>query len=284
VPFNAPNYNALLRAIVEDRPRPVTDFAAGDLQLSEIIYRGLAKSPEARYPSMGELGHALAVWLLSHGVQEDACGTSLDSKWLSRASDPTLLAGGTEHSLPALDSSRRRTHDSNPSADAVDSRGPFTATIRPEVVARTRVRRLTAAAALVGALSLALWFLAPRHSPPSAGATAWLGQRSERPLPPPAPKAVAPRAEANAAPVAAPQVSPASVVAIPVSALPVAKAPAAISLARGSQTAPSPRPVSRRVTTAAASAPATVAPATVASHPAASARPKPSELDLLSPY
>jgi len=278
VPFNAPNYNALLRAIVEDEPRPVTDFAAGDLQLSQIICRGLAKSPEGRYPSMGELRHALAGWLLSHGVQEDACGTSLDAKWLSRASDPALLDGGIEDSLEGFDSSRRRTHDSNPSAHAVDSRGPFTATIRPEVVARTRARRLTAAA-LVTALCLALLFLAPRRSLPNAGAAAWLGQRSEHPLPPPAPKPAVPLPPASAVTVAAPQVSPAPVVAIPVSALPLSKTPAAASVARGSQTTPSQRPASRRAV-ASAAAPATV----TVPHPTAPARPKPSELDLISPY
>jgi serine/threonine-protein kinase len=278
VPFNAPNYNALLRAIVEDDPRPLTDFAAGDLQLSQILCRGLAKSPEARYPSMGELGHALALWLLSHGIQEDACGTSLEAKWLSRASDPALLSGGTEDSLPGLDASRKRTHDSNPNADAVDSRGPFTATIRPEAAARTRVRRVSAAAALVGALALAL-LLAPRRSTPSAEAASWLGQRSEHALPPPAPKATLAHPIASAATVEAPpQVSPAPVVAIPVSALPVAKAPAAASVARGLQTAPAQRAASRRAV--ASTAPATA----IAPRPAASARPKPSELDLISPY
>src|SRR5450432_707965 len=67
-PFAASNYNALLRAIVEDQPSSLGDYAAGDPELWAILQKGLAKDPQARHRSMAELGRALAAWLLSHGV------------------------------------------------------------------------------------------------------------------------------------------------------------------------------------------------------------------------
>jgi hypothetical protein len=37
---------------------------------------------------MGEFGRSLAHWLVSQDVHEDICGVALESKWLSRSSDP----------------------------------------------------------------------------------------------------------------------------------------------------------------------------------------------------
>src|SRR6185369_5404510 len=52
----------------------------------------LSKRPEERYASMGELGRALASWLMSHGFSEDICGTTLEAKWL-RGADAQGRAG-----------------------------------------------------------------------------------------------------------------------------------------------------------------------------------------------
>jgi len=41
-----------------------------------------------RFESMGEFGRALASWLVSHGVTEDICGTTLETKWLRGADVP----------------------------------------------------------------------------------------------------------------------------------------------------------------------------------------------------
>jgi serine/threonine-protein kinase len=81
-PFKGNNYNALLRQIVEDTPPTLLELSAGDAELSAIVARGLNKQPEQRFASMGELGRALAEWLISRGVTEDICGATLETKWL----------------------------------------------------------------------------------------------------------------------------------------------------------------------------------------------------------
>jgi serine/threonine-protein kinase len=81
-PFKGANYNALLRQIVEDTPPTLQELSAADAQLSAIVARGLSKQPDQRYASMGELGRALAEWLIAQGVSEDICGTTLETKWL----------------------------------------------------------------------------------------------------------------------------------------------------------------------------------------------------------
>jgi serine/threonine protein kinase len=80
-PFEGANYNALLRQIVEDTPRTLVERSLADAELSAIVARGLSKVPGQRFQSMGELGRALANWLLAQGVSEDICGTSLEAKW-----------------------------------------------------------------------------------------------------------------------------------------------------------------------------------------------------------
>ena len=88
LPFDAHNYNALLRSIVEDKPPTLLDLAAADAELSHLVEVGMAKDRNERWRSMHELGIALAAWLKHQGLQEDVTGTSLDTKWLNRKSDP----------------------------------------------------------------------------------------------------------------------------------------------------------------------------------------------------
>jgi serine/threonine-protein kinase len=88
LPFDAQNYNALLRSIVEDTPPSVLALAAGDPELSHIVAVVMDKDREKRWRSMQELGRALAAWLKHRGVVEDVVGASLDAKWLNRKSDP----------------------------------------------------------------------------------------------------------------------------------------------------------------------------------------------------
>jgi serine/threonine-protein kinase len=85
-PFDGDNYPALLRAISDDAPKSLLDFAADQAELWTLLTRGLAKAPGDRYPSMRALGEALALWLIERGVQEDALGTSLRRVWLKEAS------------------------------------------------------------------------------------------------------------------------------------------------------------------------------------------------------
>jgi len=85
-PFEADNYNALLRTIIEDAPRPLSAHGVEQPALWDILARGLAKSMEDRYPTIRELGEALAAWLVSRGVSEDSVGTSLRRAWLRETS------------------------------------------------------------------------------------------------------------------------------------------------------------------------------------------------------
>ena len=167
VPFSASNYNALLRAIVEDEPSALFDHASGDLRLWEIVKKGLAKQREDRHRSMAELGRVLAAWLVSHGVHEDVCGTSVQSKWLGQASD-SLGLGEVTPEGPTLISSvfnPKLTHDSRTGSNEADLRGPFTATIRPDSGTRRRTLRVAAATcAVLGAMTAAS-ALAPTQRP-----------------------------------------------------------------------------------------------------------------------
>jgi serine/threonine-protein kinase len=86
VPFDAPNYNALVRQIIEDDPPPLQQLAVVNEELSAIVARGLSKERSQRYGSMAELGRALARWLIEQGELHDLCGTSLERRWL-RGSD-----------------------------------------------------------------------------------------------------------------------------------------------------------------------------------------------------
>lgn len=82
MPFSAKNYNALVRQIVEDTPPSLLALAAADRELSALVERGLSKSPAERFATMGEMGQALAAWLLRQGVDQDICGNTLEGKWL----------------------------------------------------------------------------------------------------------------------------------------------------------------------------------------------------------
>src|SRR6187431_820318 len=82
MPWDRPNYNALMQAIIHEPPAPTTTLSAGDADLWCVIERGLQKNPENRWASMTELGEALALWLYKHGVKEDISANSLRAVWL----------------------------------------------------------------------------------------------------------------------------------------------------------------------------------------------------------
>jgi serine/threonine protein kinase len=85
-PFEADNYNALLRTIIEDAPNPLFVHGVDQPQLWHILARGLSKSASDRYPTIRDLGAALAGWLVSRGTSEDSVGTSLRRAWLKENS------------------------------------------------------------------------------------------------------------------------------------------------------------------------------------------------------
>jgi serine/threonine-protein kinase len=99
-PFESQNYNALLRMIVETEPPSLREQKAADGELSAIISKGMSKDRAARWSSMGQMGRALASWLFDQGITEDACGVSLETRWLSRSTDPTSPGRASRTSAP----------------------------------------------------------------------------------------------------------------------------------------------------------------------------------------
>ncbi len=85
IPFRKANYNALMHAIINEEPRPVTDLGFADEALWLVLARGLAKERSERWSNMTELGEALALWLYEHGVKEDLSGNSIRAVWLDGA-------------------------------------------------------------------------------------------------------------------------------------------------------------------------------------------------------
>lgn len=100
LPFNGNTYTALVVAILESRPKPITEFGIGDGELWSVIARGLEKDPDRRWPTMRELGAALARWALAHSVADDITGSNLHSSWIERA--PDSMPAGAPSLLPAV--------------------------------------------------------------------------------------------------------------------------------------------------------------------------------------
>ncbi|HET7544513.1 MAG TPA: protein kinase [Polyangiaceae bacterium] len=144
-PFSASNCNALLRSIVEDAPKPLSERGVDEPELWQILERGLHKDRAQRYDGIAQLGRALAVWLAARGVYEDARGTTLDSKWLHRESDRSSAketdetARGNATPEPLLPN-----QESVPDSTGI-VRGPFTNTIAPGNPKRARSARTLAA-------------------------------------------------------------------------------------------------------------------------------------------
>ncbi len=89
-PFCASNYNAQMHAIIHKAPVPTVDRGAGDDGLWKIIAKGLVKDRDQRWPTMTEVGEALALWLYEHGIKEDVSGNSLRAVWLDTWSAKAL--------------------------------------------------------------------------------------------------------------------------------------------------------------------------------------------------
>jgi serine/threonine-protein kinase len=100
-PFEADNYNALLRAIIEEAPKPLESYGIEQAELWQILTRGLAKAAGDRFATIRDLGEALALWLLDRGVQEDSVGTSLRRVWLKEASSGVSIPNDVMASLEA---------------------------------------------------------------------------------------------------------------------------------------------------------------------------------------
>jgi serine/threonine protein kinase len=189
-------YLAILKAIVSEAPHSLADRGVTDLPLWSIIERALSKRREQRWQSMREFGDALAEWLLDKGVEEDAYGASLKTRWgkyassssAMKAATPVELESITVRRLPPRSVSEDRTSEPPPAIPKPVLRrsepAPHGVLVRNverpmEIAARigrastlqsTRLRRLSpfalaVIAALVAALTTAVLLFAVTHVP-----------------------------------------------------------------------------------------------------------------------
>ena len=170
-PFDADNYNALLRTIIDDAPKSLLSFGLDQPELWDILSRGLAKSASFRYPSMRDLGEELARWLLSRGITEDSVGTSLRRAWLKEISsvvsikdfiDPVELV-----SAPAMAALERASTQMQAPVGAAASR-------EAPISVRVRSNPGSAHVPVVAALEEALKSSTENHSVPDLEALAEL--------------------------------------------------------------------------------------------------------------
>jgi serine/threonine-protein kinase len=198
LPFSGPNYNALLMSILKDNPKPITSYGYGDEELWRILQRGLHRDRERRWPSMWELGRALAKWLFDKGARADVTSRSLEEVWLeprpSEQAPPVAEApreGGRRRVLSTL--IKRR------SADTLA--GETISTMNAQRLVATRVLGWGAAAAGVLALS---WTVLAQTAPSASVTHAAAAIAPERgvALPPVAPPATAMLADTVNEPIA----------------------------------------------------------------------------------
>jgi serine/threonine protein kinase len=90
-PFSGANWHGLMWAIMEGKPKPLSDHEISEPALWAILQRGLSKERERRYSSMFEFGQALAIWLIDQGVTRDICNASLKASWLERSADSSAV-------------------------------------------------------------------------------------------------------------------------------------------------------------------------------------------------
>jgi eukaryotic-like serine/threonine-protein kinase len=186
-PFTGDNYNALMRAIVEDEPAPLPLDENADERLAELIAWGLRKEREERPESMQVLAQSLAEWLIARGVMEDVCGVALAPKWLGQSLPDS--ASRTQESGPRSPERSPRAPRKDTLVSASDAVSDLNARERsgPRVVVLENSSNrvwLTLGVLALGLLALAM-------------GSAWLAMRR------PAPQSAAPLGETRVAPAAA---------------------------------------------------------------------------------
>lgn len=163
-PFEGNNYNALLRAIINDNPQPIMAHSAGDDELWSIIKQGLAKDPAERWEGVRELGEALAFWLYRRGVTEDVCAASLTTTWLESGLSGVSLRprSGMPPAATAVSTSQAGVPSVPPPVSGPRPRlsEPGTGSDRPakmvSVVPRQAARRSSIRGALLGGVVTAI--------------------------------------------------------------------------------------------------------------------------------
>jgi serine/threonine-protein kinase len=206
LPFNGPNYNALLMSILKDTPKSIMDHGYGDAELWRILQRGLMRDRNKRWPSMWELGRALAAWLYQQGVTADVTSRSIKEVWLEgrTASDQAPAPPGFGSDGPrrrVLSTIKRRVGDT--------LAGETMSTLISQHRVPTRILGWSAAAAGLSAILWSVLVQGTSAPPPTHAATQpapVIAAAAPAPSRPPAAPAPAPQpaaAVAPAAPVAA---------------------------------------------------------------------------------
>jgi serine/threonine-protein kinase len=163
----------------------------------------LSKDPEQRFATMGELGQALAGWLMAQGVFEDVSGVSLDSKWITRSSLPsaTRASRASFASLTGIppESGVRTAQVALGAAPTISlAISPVAVGTNPKPVRQGRIWiALVVFAAVIGGVALLAW----KREGPALTQTAE-APSLRQPLTPVRPLAIAPSpAAATASPV-----------------------------------------------------------------------------------
>ena len=94
-------YERLLRRIVEEPVRPLSEFGIDEPDLWRILSRGFEKDPNDRWQRIEELGAELANWLSRRGRREDVCGTSLTATWLHGPAAASLRTASSSDPRPS---------------------------------------------------------------------------------------------------------------------------------------------------------------------------------------
>jgi serine/threonine-protein kinase len=162
------NYLAVLRAIVHEPVKPITQYHVGDAGLWLVLERGLRKRRHERWDTMRVLGEALALWLYERGIREDAYGASLKTTWLQSGIDGVKIL--TSSVAPPADEYSSGTWRADEPETQPDTIVPGPA--EPEVVVETAVDEqrpgalsrlgpwLLALAAVAALIAGAAWFRA----------------------------------------------------------------------------------------------------------------------------
>jgi serine/threonine-protein kinase len=202
LPFNGPNYNALLMSILKDTPKSIVEHGHGDAELWRILQRGLMRDRNKRWASMWELGRALAGWLYEQGVTADVTSRSIKEVWLEARSAseqaPSPVGFGS-------DGPRRRVLSTIKRRVADTLAGETMSTLISQHRVPTRILGWSAAAAGLGAILWSLLVQGTAAPPPAAHAAAQPAPVATEVAPvPPTAVPAPPPATSSALPPAAP--------------------------------------------------------------------------------
>jgi eukaryotic-like serine/threonine-protein kinase len=231
-PFTGDNYNALMRAIVEDEPRPLPLDDDTDERLAGLIAWGLRKDREERPDSMQTLAQNLVEWLLIRGETEDICGVALAPKWLGRAAQESPRRAPPSPASPSRATSKSAIARADTLVSASDAASELNARERPDPRVLVKATSDNPIWLVLGLLALGI-------------GVAWFATRSPATRPEAAPEAREPLAAPKAAPTLAPTATATEPTPAAVEIPPVMVGAIAASASAGPAVAHSASPLSR---------------------------------------